>query len=62
MKNINNLHPFYTRVRGAVNFKTERLLKEQLNLKPANNPSRSKIELIKKIKKSAGVDSSYYLG
>lgn len=62
MENKNNFNLFYTRMRDAVNYKTEKLLKEQLNLKLTYNPNRSKNDWIKKIRKPAGVDSSYYLG
>lgn len=62
MERNNNRGPVYTRVFGSVNPKIEKLIKEQFNPTLTHNPRGFKKELIKKIRKSVCVDSSYYLG
>ena len=51
--------PIYIRMVQSTNPQVDKLIKEQLN---AHSTRLFKKDLIKKIKKSRGIDSSYYLG
>ncbi len=62
MDSKKNLSSIYIRVVRSANLQADKLIKEQLNSTLTHNPRIFRKELIKKIKKSRGVDSSYYLG
>ncbi len=62
MERNNNHGPVYIRVFSSASPQTEKLVKEQINQTLTHNPPKLEKELIKKIKKSVCVDSSYYLG
>ncbi len=62
MDSKKNLSSIYIRVVRSANPQADKLIKEQLNSTLTHNPRIFRKELIKKIKKSRGVDSSYYLG
>jgi hypothetical protein len=62
MDSNKNFGPIYIRVLQSANPQADKLIKEQLNSTFAHNPRIFRKDLIKKIKKSRGVDSSYYLG
>jgi hypothetical protein len=62
MDSKKNLSSIYIRVVRSANPQADKLIKEQLNSTFTHNPRIFRKELIKKIKKSRGVDSSYYLG
>lgn len=62
MDSKNNFGPIYIRVVRSANPQAAKLMKEQLNSTLVQNTRLVRKELIKKIKKSRGVDSSYYLG
>jgi hypothetical protein len=59
MESKKNFVPIYIRVVRSANPQADKLIKEQSN---THSTRIFRKELIKKIKKSRGIDSSYYLG
>ena len=62
MEKNNKPSPVSIRFFSSSKPKTENLVRDQLKETLTHNSNKLKKELIKKIKKSVCVDSSYYLG
>lgn len=62
MDSKNSLIPLRIKVVKSANIQADKLIKEQLNPGQFHKSRSLRKDLVKKIKKSVYIDSSYYLG